>query len=173
MGFPRQENWECLPFPPVGDLPDSGIELMSPVLAPSLPLSHQGRLHFDSRETPNAARIGGDARLHLYLLDLLAPDAPGCGIHQKISDENESFSLRKYRSSTKRFWVSTTSGCHGGRQTMRPLFLLGKAGCSHPPPPAAVSGCIFPLSAWSGGSRHPQDEHEGQEPTIINPLPLL
>ena len=101
MGFCKQENWEWLPFPPAGELPDSGIELMSPALAPSLPLSQQGKLHFESRETPNAAGIGGNARLHLYLLDLLAPDATGCGIHQKISDENESFSLRKYRSSTK------------------------------------------------------------------------
>ena len=26
MGFPRQECWSGLPFPPPGDLPDSGIE---------------------------------------------------------------------------------------------------------------------------------------------------
>ena len=36
MGFPRQEHWSGLPFPPPGDLPDPGIEplsLMSPALA--------------------------------------------------------------------------------------------------------------------------------------------
>ena len=36
MGFPRQEDWSGLPFPPPGHLPDPGIEpacLMSPVLA--------------------------------------------------------------------------------------------------------------------------------------------
>ena len=36
MGFPRQEDWSGLPFPPPGDLPDPGVEpacLMSPVLA--------------------------------------------------------------------------------------------------------------------------------------------
>ena len=36
MGFPRQEHWSGLPFPPLGDLPDSGLELkslMSPALA--------------------------------------------------------------------------------------------------------------------------------------------
>ena len=36
MGFPRQEYWSVLPFPPPGDLPDPGIEptsLMSPELA--------------------------------------------------------------------------------------------------------------------------------------------
>ena len=31
MGFPRQEHWSGLPFPPPGDLPDPGIKLMSPV----------------------------------------------------------------------------------------------------------------------------------------------
>ena len=29
MGFPRQEYWSALPFPPPGDLPDLGIEAVS------------------------------------------------------------------------------------------------------------------------------------------------
>ena len=36
MGFPRQQQWSGLPFPPPGDLPDPGIEptsLTSPALA--------------------------------------------------------------------------------------------------------------------------------------------
>ena len=33
MGFPRQEYWSGLPFPSPGDLPDPGIESMSPALA--------------------------------------------------------------------------------------------------------------------------------------------
>ena len=33
MGFSRQGYWSGLPFPPPGDLPDSGIELTSPPLA--------------------------------------------------------------------------------------------------------------------------------------------
>jgi len=36
MGFPRQEYWSRLPFPPPRDLPDPGMEpvsLASPVLA--------------------------------------------------------------------------------------------------------------------------------------------
>ena len=33
IGFPRQEYWSGLPFPPPGDLPDSGIEPVSPELA--------------------------------------------------------------------------------------------------------------------------------------------
>ena len=33
MGFPRQEYWSGVPFPPPGDLPNSGIEPLSPALA--------------------------------------------------------------------------------------------------------------------------------------------
>ena len=46
MGFPRQEYWSGLPFPPPGDLPDPGSEPASPTSPPlqvdSLPLSHRG-----------------------------------------------------------------------------------------------------------------------------------
>ena len=31
MGFPRQEYWNGLPFPPPGHFPNPGIELMIPV----------------------------------------------------------------------------------------------------------------------------------------------
>ena len=30
MGFPRQEYWKGLPFPPAGNFPDPGIEPGSP-----------------------------------------------------------------------------------------------------------------------------------------------
>ena len=33
MGFPRQEYWNGLPFPPPGALPNPGIEPVSPTLA--------------------------------------------------------------------------------------------------------------------------------------------
>ena len=50
MGFPRQESWSELPFPPPGHLPDSGIEPTSPAAsalqAESLLLSHQKALIF-------------------------------------------------------------------------------------------------------------------------------
>ena len=39
MGFPGQEYWNGLLFPPPGDLPDSGME---PTSVESLPLSHLG-----------------------------------------------------------------------------------------------------------------------------------
>ena len=50
MGFPRQEYWSGLPFPPPGDLPSPGIEPRSPALQvdslsaepPGKPLVHQG-----------------------------------------------------------------------------------------------------------------------------------
>ena len=42
MGFPRQEYWDGLPFPSLGDLPDPGIKPTSPLQADSLPLSRQG-----------------------------------------------------------------------------------------------------------------------------------
>ena len=32
MGFSRQEYWSGLPFPPLGDLPNPGIEPGSPAL---------------------------------------------------------------------------------------------------------------------------------------------
>ena len=42
MEFPRQEYWTGLPFPSPEDLPDPGIELLSPAQqADSLTLSHQ------------------------------------------------------------------------------------------------------------------------------------
>ena len=43
MGCSGQEYWSGLPFSPSGDLPDPGIEPMSPALqADSLPASHLG-----------------------------------------------------------------------------------------------------------------------------------
>ena len=44
MGFPRQEYWSGLPFPSPGDLPDPGIEPVSPVLqANFLPTEPSGK----------------------------------------------------------------------------------------------------------------------------------
>ena len=33
MGFPRHDYWSGLPFPPPGDLPDPGIEPVTPAVA--------------------------------------------------------------------------------------------------------------------------------------------
>ena len=46
MGFSGQEYWSGLPFPPLGDVSDPGIQTASPVSpalpVDSLPLSYQG-----------------------------------------------------------------------------------------------------------------------------------
>ena len=56
MRFSRQEYWSGLPFPAPGDLPDPGIELVSPALqVDSLPLSDQGSPH----EETEVQRKGG------------------------------------------------------------------------------------------------------------------
>ena len=47
MGFSRQEYWNGLPFPSLGDLPDPGIEPRSPTLqADSLPSEPPGKLRW-------------------------------------------------------------------------------------------------------------------------------
>ena len=47
MGFSRQEYWIGWPFLPLGDLPDPGIEPMSPALqVDSLPTEPQGKPNF-------------------------------------------------------------------------------------------------------------------------------
>ena len=53
MGFPRQEYWSGLPFPPPGDLLHPGIQPKSPALqADSLQLSHC-RSSKDRNTAPN------------------------------------------------------------------------------------------------------------------------
>ena len=53
MGFPRQEHWSGAPFLLPGDLPDPGIEFMSPALA--------GR--FSTTEPPGSPRASWGALL--------------------------------------------------------------------------------------------------------------
>ena len=47
VGFSRHEHWSGFPFPPLGELPDPGIEPRSPtspvLQVDSLPLCHLGR----------------------------------------------------------------------------------------------------------------------------------
>ena len=55
VGFPRQEYWSGLPRPPSGDLPNPGIEPMSPE-SPALQvdsslLSHQGSTYIHMKHT--------------------------------------------------------------------------------------------------------------------------
>ena len=47
MGFPRQEYWSGLQFPFAGDLPDPGIEPMSPATAGGFFTTEPPRKHSD------------------------------------------------------------------------------------------------------------------------------
>ena len=49
--FFRQEYWSGLPFPPLGDVPDAGIEPMSPV-SPASPALQVDSLPTEPLEKP-------------------------------------------------------------------------------------------------------------------------
>ena len=64
MGLSRQEYWSEFPYPPLGDLPDPGIQPASPVSpalqAESLLLSHQGsRIHLYSNSNRFVCHASG------------------------------------------------------------------------------------------------------------------
>ena len=66
MEFSWQEYWSELPFPPPGDLPNPGIELVSPALQPdSLLLSHQRRPNLRLSWPPNL-------QIHKHMYEFLA-----------------------------------------------------------------------------------------------------
>ena len=68
MAFPRREYWSGLPFPPPGDIPDPGMELMSPALqVDSLPLSHGGNSQQDRTELINSLKGTGQLFTNLLL----------------------------------------------------------------------------------------------------------
>ena len=81
MGFPRQEYWRGLPFPPPGNLPDPGIELLSPVSpalqADSLPLNHQGRSHV-GKLVLNSSCLGS-LLLSIVIHNILSSQIGICG----------------------------------------------------------------------------------------------
>ena len=60
LEFPRQECWNGLPFPPPGDLPDPGIQTVSPALAgrffttvpPGKPLEQVTQLQMEIKTVP-------------------------------------------------------------------------------------------------------------------------
>ena len=52
LGFPRQEHWRGLPFPPPGNLPDPGIKTTSLALEADAFLSHQGSLRIQEEDDP-------------------------------------------------------------------------------------------------------------------------
>ena len=54
IGFSRQEYWTGLPFPPPGDLPNPGIEPLSPVV----PALQMGSLQLNHQESPWVPWLG-------------------------------------------------------------------------------------------------------------------
>ena len=80
MGFSRQEYWSGSPFPPPGDLPSPGIELVSPAWqVDSLPLASSGielrsptlradALASESPGKPKNTGVGSLARLQAIFL---------------------------------------------------------------------------------------------------------
>ena len=53
LGFSRQEHWSRLPFPSLGHLPDSGINIASPALAGRFFATEPPREAHDKRYVPN------------------------------------------------------------------------------------------------------------------------
>jgi len=66
MGFSisRPEYWSGLPFPPLWDLPDPGIELLSPV-SPALQVDSLSLSHLGSPINKIFFYLKADVRLHL------------------------------------------------------------------------------------------------------------
>ena len=57
MGFPRQEHWRGLSFPPPGDLPNAGMESMYPALADG----------FCITEPPGESGLGSNSETAVYM----------------------------------------------------------------------------------------------------------
>ena len=72
LGFSRQEYWSGLPFPSPGDLPDPGIEPMSPALqADALPSEPPGKFNIDIRHDKNWLELTSSKMVdYLALVDL-------------------------------------------------------------------------------------------------------
>ena len=75
VGFFRQEYWSGLPCPPPGDLPNPGIEPMSPVShalqEDSLPTEPPGKLQNVNIEYLHRFEIGKQSSNYIQLLIIL------------------------------------------------------------------------------------------------------
>ena len=68
MGFSRQEYWSGLPFPSPGDLPDQGIEPMSPAMqADALTSEPSGKMG-----QCNSIRLNSDPNVRIHTTHLQA-----------------------------------------------------------------------------------------------------
>ena len=74
MGFPRQEYWSGLPFPPPGDLRNPGIVPMSPALAD----------RFFTTEPPGRPDNIYRSQKYIYMSEKLHMHSPQCFLFMKI-----------------------------------------------------------------------------------------
>jgi len=61
-GFPRQEYWSGLPFPPSGDIPDPGIKSASP-MSPALQVDSLPLSQWESPQTLVSHHVTTDSFL--------------------------------------------------------------------------------------------------------------
>ena len=81
IGFPRQEYWSGLPFPPPGDPSDPGIELTSPILAGE----------FFTTEPPGKCVGGGGIQiLHKYRAQISEGYAGSCTCPEEVSHQQRA-----------------------------------------------------------------------------------
>ena len=70
MGFPRQEHWSGLPFPSPGDLPDLGMEPVSPALADGFfttePLGKHYKTFYKSVNCCNIRDSGANSNFRIH-----------------------------------------------------------------------------------------------------------
>ena len=100
MGFPRQDYWSGLPFPPPEDLPHPGTEPMSPaspaLQAGSLSLSHVGSPCFliNKLGVRRAALLGSISSVQFISVAQLCPtlcnpmncSTPGLPVHHQLPE---------------------------------------------------------------------------------------
>ena len=113
MEFSRQEYWSGLPPPLPGDLPDPGIEPVSPALqADSLLLSHQ-------RSPPP---IEGSILINTSSLEEISPEYSLEGLMLRLKLQHCGHLRRRTDSSEKTLMLAKTEGGRRrGRQSIRRL----------------------------------------------------
>ena len=120
MGFSRQEYWSGLPFPPQGDLPIPGIELVSPpfpaLQADSLPLSNRGSPQLSSyllNYVKNHMSLGKDnspAESQLRPQSCTAP-TPTLQLYTDLKHTAQLNELNPDQAPDPRKWWNNKSSC--------------------------------------------------------------
>ena len=83
MGFSRQEQWNGLPFPPPGDLPNPGIKPVSPISPPDSSVGKESTCNAgDTGLIPGLGRSPGKGNSYLLQYSCLenSMDRGACGL---------------------------------------------------------------------------------------------